>query len=119
MDIMKHPILQLGTLCIGLVLIVSSVFFIESASAYKYEMLLERDHQNPGSVSNEEWIMSKDDAGMTFFVLMLFGIPAFLITSGIALVGSALIRKLKPIGVVLGLSWICCGVLCHVVVWTV
>jgi magnesium-transporting ATPase (P-type) len=69
----------------GLITITSSWFSIQLASDDRYEKMLDRSESDPGSVTNNEWLWSEDDAGMTALILIVVGAISFIITTGIVL----------------------------------
>lgn len=79
--------------------------------------MLAREAAEPGSVSSDEWVMSKDDEGLTGLALLFVGVPLFLITSFFGLVTAALTRKRRMLCYTLGGVWICLGGILHAFVW--
>ncbi len=104
-------------LVIGLLAIASSVLSVRPSSDHRYRELQAREALNPHSVTPGEWVISKDDEGFTAVGLIFIGIPAFIIVTLGSLILTALIDKLRPIRVVLGVAWIFLGGFLHAFVW--
>ena len=104
-------------LLVGLAAVASSWFSIRPSSEYRYQDLLARHEANPESVSAEEWVMSKDDAGMTALMLLFVGVPAFVVVSIAAGVLSKIPHKPRSACVFVGVAWIMLGGALHALVW--
>ena len=59
----------------GIVSLASSWFSIRPSSDHRYIQLEAREAVAPGSVTSEEWVMSKDDEGFTALTLIIVGVP--------------------------------------------
>ena len=104
-------------LLLGMIAIVSSWFSIGPAADYRYRSMLERHERDPDLVSNDEWVISKDDAGMTAVAMLFLGVPAFLIATVAGVVFSFVPNRRLPIPLVLGASWVLLGGALHAMAW--
>ncbi len=105
----------------GLIAIASSWFSIQPASDYRYEQLHERNYSDPESVSNDEWIQSEADVGMTSILLILVGVVSFIFTTGITtLIMLGLnVKKFTTVGYSLSVVWFLLGGVLHACVWLI
>ena len=115
--VQKMTGLRILLLLLGLIAVASSWFSIRPSSEHRYQSLLARHEANPESVSAEEWVMSKDDEGMTALVLLVLGVPAFVVVSVAAGVFSKIPHKPQSTCVFVGVAWLMLGGALHALVW--
>ena len=117
----KQRILVSIAMLLGLIAMASSWFSVQPASNYRYEKMLERHNADPQSVSNDEWIMSEDDAGMTALALIVIGVISFFFaTVAVVLLMLGMdVKKLTTVGYSLSVVWILLGGALHAFVWLI
>tara|TARA_B110000908_G_scaffold33911_1_gene40590 strand:+ start:160 stop:501 length:342 start_codon:yes stop_codon:yes gene_type:complete len=105
----------------GLITITSSWFSIQLASDDRYEKMLDLYESEPDSVTNNEWLWSEDDAGMTALILIVVGVISFIITTGIVLMImlGMNVKNFSTVGYSLSIVWLLLGCALHVFVWLV
>ena len=101
-------------LLFGIISVFSSVLSIKPADDYHYRSLQARDTADPGSVTADEWISSEFSSSMA---LLMFGIPSFFVATFLPLALAACTERLRPVSLVLGVTWICLGAALHGLVW--
>ena len=101
-------------LLLGVISILSSILSVNPADNYHYRKLQVREAIEPGSVTSDEWISTEMSVAV---VLLMVGIPAFLVTTFFALVLAACVERLRPVSLILGITWICLGGALHGLVW--
>ena len=104
-------------LLLGTISVVSSWFSIRPASAHRYRDLMERHSRDPNLVSPDEWVMSKDDEGMTAVAMVILGVPGLLVVTVGAVVLSFAPHKRRSIPLFLGSGWLILGAGLHALVW--
>lgn len=117
----KQRILVSIAMLLGLLAMASSLYSVQPASDYRYQKMLERDNADSDSVTNDEWIGSKDDAGMTALALIVIGGISFFITSvAVVLIMLGMdVKKLTTVGYTLSVAWILLGGALHAFVWLI
>ncbi|MFT6794138.1 MAG: hypothetical protein ACJAR1_002143 [Rubritalea sp.] len=102
----------------GLITITSSWFSIQLASDDRYEKMLDLYESEPDSVTNNEWLWSEDDAGMTALILIVVGVISFIITTGIVLMImlGMNVKNFSTVGYSLSIVWLLLGCALHVFV---
>ena len=104
-------------LLLGFLVVASSWLSIRPSSEYRYRDLLARHEADPESVTAEEWVMSKDDEGMTALMLLVLGIPAFIVVSIAATIFSKVSHRPRSACLFVGVAWILLGGGLHALVW--
>lgn len=114
---MKNYLIRSTILVLGLLAVASSWLSIRPTSENRYRELTERHAIDPKSVSDQEWIMSKDDEGFTALFLLIFGIPLFLFVTIAAPILSKVPKKPFSAWIVTGVAWILLGGALHAMLW--
>jgi len=104
-------------LLLGIAALASSWLSVRPSSDHRYRQLEAREARQPGSVTDEEWILSKDDEGLTALTLVLVGLPALLLVTLSAWIGSRLSSRRLPFAATAGVAWIFLGGVLHACVW--
>ena len=115
--VQKMTSVRIAVLVLGLAAVASSWFSIRPSSEYRYRDLLARHEANPETVSAEEWVMSKDDEGMTALMLLVVGVPAFVVVSVAAGVFSKIPHRQRSTCLLVGGAWLLLGGALHALVW--
>lgn len=114
---MKDPARRWILPVLGIVALASSWLSIRPASEHRHAALVERAAHDPGSVTAEDRVMSKDDEGMTALALVLIGLPACLVVTGGWAVWVGAGGDWSGRAPVLGCLWIALAAGLHAVVW--
>ncbi len=115
---MKPPMLRCLILLLGVVALASSWLSIRPASAHRYAQLQAREADAPESVTAEEWIMSKDDEGMTALSLLIIGIPSSIALTLAVVIWTRSSRDWRKGAFPLGVAWILLGGALHALAWS-
>ena len=104
-------------LALGFMTVITSWFSIRPASVHRYYDLVDREELIPNDLTVDEWLMSKEDQGLSAIFLLIIGVPLFLFITICALVASSAFDWIKPTPVFVGVCWICVGCFLHTLVW--
>lgn len=102
---------------LGVAAIVSSWFSVRPVTDHRYREMLARHERDPGLVSAEEWVMSKDDEGMTALVLILIGLPAFMVVTVVTGFQFWVLKNKRTAAIIVGSGWLVLGAGLHALVW--
>lgn len=94
---------------IGLAAVLSSWFSVQPSSEHRNRELMERYEADPNAVMHEEWLKNYDDEGSTAVLLIIVGIPAFVlvtITAGVISKGG---EEPRSPSICFGIAWILLG----------
>jgi hypothetical protein len=102
---------------LGMAAIASSWFSIRPAADRRCREMLARHERDPGLVSAEEWVMSKDDEGMTALALIVIGLPAFMVVTFATGFQFRVLKNRRTAAIIVGSGWFVLGAGLHALVW--